>query len=112
MKRDPATENERRNQERFEIRVPLYLRMGTSNVPALTRNPSNHGVYFYLAASESPQVDQELDFEIELPPEMTWTHNSVIHCRGRALRTETVSSDETGVAAAISNYSIFSDGNE
>jgi hypothetical protein len=83
--------------------------LGTREIPALTRDLSNRGVYFYLAFSDRPQVGQDLDFVIELPPEVTLSNACRIRCHGRAVRTEDTSPHETGVAAEILDYSILSD---
>ncbi len=106
MERDRPTETNRRAQERFAIRAPLTMRLGTTTVAAITRDLSNNGVYFYSKSSDIFQIDQELDFVIEVPPELTLTHDCEIHCHGRTVRTDQMSSNETGVAAAILDYSI------
>jgi len=40
-------------------------------IPAYTRDLSNRGVYFYLASDDGGQLDQDFEFLVELPPEIT-----------------------------------------
>jgi hypothetical protein len=106
MEREQPAEVNRRAQERFAIQAPLTMRLGTTSIAAITRDLSNNGVYFYSKSCDIFKVDQELDFVIELPPELTLTHDCEIHCHGRTVRTDQMSPSQTGVAAAILNYSI------
>ena len=109
MDRYTPSGSDRRGRERFRIQAPLTVTLGKREIPALTRDLSNRGVYFYLAYSDRPQIGEDLDFVIELPPEVTLSDACRIRCHGRAVRTEETSPHETGVAAEILEYSIMSD---
>ena len=103
-----ATADDRRERQRFRITAPVTLFIGDRKIPAYTRDLSNRGVYFYLAPSDSPQIDLEFEFMVELPPEVTLSAFCQIRCKGRAVRTEE-STDLSGIAAEILEYSIERD---
>jgi hypothetical protein len=106
MMRSPATANDRRERQRFRINAPLTVFIGDRELPAYTRDLSNQGVYFYLALADSTLIDNEFEFVVELPPEITLSTCCRIRCRGRVARMEKISSALTGVAAEILDYSI------
>src|SRR5271166_149692 len=101
--------DDRRIRQRFSINAPLTLLVGDRQIPAYTRNLSNRGVYFYLSLCDSELVDIDLEFVVELPPEITLSTCCRIRCRGRVVRKEKTSSNLTGVAAEILDYSILRD---
>jgi PilZ domain len=103
---DPA--NDRRERQRFKITAPVTLFIGDREIPAYTRDLSNRGVYFYLAPADSPQIDLEFEFTVELPPEITLSSFCQIRCKGRTVRAEEAL-DMSGVAAEILEYSISRD---
>ena len=74
--------DDRRIRQRFSINAPLTLLVGDRQIPAYTRNLSNWGVYFYLAMCDGELVDTDLEFVVELPPEVTLSTCCRIHCRG------------------------------
>lgn len=99
--------DDRRIRQRFSINAPLTLLVGDRQIPAYTRNLSNRGVYFYLAMCDGELVDTDLEFVVELPPEVTLSTCCRIHCRGRVVRKEKTADNLTGVAAEIIDYSIL-----
>ena len=101
------TANERRRIQRFRVRAPLTVIAGDREIPAYTRDLSNRGVYFYLASDDSGLIDQDFEFLVELPPEITLSTFCRIRCHGRALRKEKARMSLTGVAAEILDYSIL-----
>jgi len=74
-------------------------------ISAYTRDLSNRGVYFFLAMLDAVLLGPDLEFVVELPPEITLSTCCLIRCRGRAVRSEMVSIDMTGIAAEILEYS-------
>jgi hypothetical protein len=66
-------------------------------------------VYFYVGAGDQPQPGEELEFVVELPPEITLSNSCLIRCRGRVARTELTSRDEAGIAAEILEYRFVDD---
>ena len=101
-----AVPNERRENQRFKLSVPLTVMVEGREVSAYTRDMSNRGVFFYLAIADGTLLDREFEFVAELPPEITLSTCCQIRCQGRAVRTEEISVDMTGVAAKILDYSI------
>ena len=103
------TATDRRRIPRFRVRAPLTVIAGDREIPAYTRDLSNRGVYFYLAADDSGLIERDFEFLVELPPEITLSTFCRIRCHGRALRKETARMSLTGVAAEILDYSILKD---
>ena len=106
-----TTENERRGSQRFKISAPLTVIVGEHEIPAYTRDLSNRGVFFYLSLPDSTLIDQDFEFLIEMPSEITLTASCRIRCRGRLVRKEVTSRNLTGagIAAEILDYSILRD---
>jgi PilZ domain len=104
---DSETANDRRSIPRFRVRAPLTVIAGDREIPAYTRDLSNKGVYFYLASDDGGLIDQDFEFLVELPPEITLSTFCRIRCHGRALRKEKAKMSLTGVAAEILDYSIL-----
>jgi hypothetical protein len=66
-------------------------------------------VYFYLGSDDSRLISSDIDFVVDLPPEITLSACCRIQCRGLVLRTEESFPGLTGMAAQILDYSIFRD---
>jgi hypothetical protein len=109
MKQDSESATDRRKAQRFKVNAPLTLTVGGREIPAYTRDLSDRGVYFYLGSDESILINHDIDFVVDLPPEITLSTCCRIECRGRVLRTEGSSMGLAGVAAQILDYSIFWD---
>jgi hypothetical protein len=109
MSQNQAVVSERRGRQRFSINAPLTLFIGGREIPAYTRDLSNRGVYFYLSLADLQLFDQEFEFLVELPPEITLSTCCRIRCRGRAIREEKTSNNLTGIAAEILDYAILRD---
>jgi hypothetical protein len=109
VRETPVSEapTERRRIPRFRVRAPLTVLAGDREIPAYTKDLSNHGVYFYLASDDSALIEQDFEFLVELPPEITLSTFCRIRCRGRALRKDKAKMSLTGVAAEILDYSIL-----
>jgi hypothetical protein len=109
-----AVENERRGSQRFKISAPLTVIVAGHEISAYTRDLSNRGVFFYLGLSDSALIDEEFEFLIEMPSEITLASSCQIRCRGRLVRKETTTRNLTGagVAAEILDYSILRDAAE
>jgi len=107
-KSEPEVDNRRKTQ-RFQIKAPLSISLGGREIAGFTRDLSNKGVYFYVGAGDQPQPGEELEFVVELPPEITLSNSCLIHCRGRVARTELTPLNEAGVAAEILEYRILNE---
>ncbi len=107
MTKEVTTANDQRGSQRFKISAPLTVLVGDREIPAYTRDLSNRGVYFYLALADSAMIDQDFEFLIDMPPEITLSTRCRIRCRGRAVRKESALMSLTGIAAEILDYSIL-----
>lgn len=106
---ESASQNDRRERQRFQVNAPATLFIGDRQIPAYTRDLNNQGAYLFMALADSAQVGGEFDFTVELPPEITQSAHCQIRCRGRAVRTEETEADLTGMAVEILKYAILRD---
>lgn len=98
--------NDRRERQRFSINAPLTVILGKREIAGFTRDLSNQGVYFFLELADQAPIGDEIEFMVELPPEITLSTCCSIRCQGRVVRKEDTSRQLTGVAAEILKYSI------
>lgn len=98
--------NDRRVRQRFGINAPLTVILGKREITGFTRDLSNQGVFFFLDTAGVAALDGEIDFLVELPPEITLSTCCSIRCQGRVVRREDTNRQLTGIAAEIINYSI------
>jgi len=109
MKKKQAAGDDRRKTQRYQIKAPLTISVGDREVAGFTRDLSNRGVFFYVSAGDAPVAGEELEFVVELPPEVTLSNSCLIRCQGRVARTELNMRDEAGVAAEILEYRILNE---
>lgn len=109
MTHDPESATDRRKAQRFKVSAPLTVNAGDREIPAYTRDLSDEGVYFYLGSDDGGLINNDIDFVVDLPPEITLSACCRIRCRAKVLRKEGCSMGLTGVAARILDYSIFRD---
>lgn len=104
-----TTANERRSSQRFKISAPLTVIAGNHEIQAYTRDLSNRGVYFYVTLPDSTLIEQNFEFLIDMPSEITLTTSCRIRCRGKLVRREVTARNLTGagIAAEILDYSIL-----
>jgi hypothetical protein len=103
---DYPASNERRERHRFGLNAPVTVIAGSSELTGFTRDLSNRGVYFFLDLPENVTLDGDLEFLVELPPEITLSTCCLIRCQGRVVRTDGPTREMTGIAAEIVQYSI------
>jgi len=98
---------DRRIFPRFVVQIPVVLTSPDTSlkVHGKTRDVSAGGIFFFAQAPLNEQ--QEIDFVMTLPPELTLTPLEVA-CRARVLRLETDASGKLGVAAAIQRFEFLS----
>ncbi|MGD0547627.1 MAG: PilZ domain-containing protein [Terracidiphilus sp.] len=101
------SENDRRERQRFWINAPLTVILDKREIAGFTRDLSNQGVYFFLDTAGIAPIDGEINFLVELPPEITLSTYCLIRCQGRVVRQEDTSRQLTGIAAEIHKYSIL-----
>ena len=98
--------NDRRERQRFGINAPLIVFAGTREISGFTRDLSNRGVYFFLDMNDAAPLGGNIEFLVELPPEITLSTCCAIRCQGHVVRTDNTSRQMTGIAAEILQYSI------
>ena len=64
-------------------------------------------MYFFVATADSTLIEQDFEFLVVLPPEITLSTSCQIRCTGSAVRKEKAQRDWTGVAARILDYSVL-----
>src|SRR3972149_793974 len=97
---------ERRKSPRYDLSIEVQVkprkRVATP-VRTVTRDISARGVYFDF--SERMEPGSELEFELNLPPELAAGKAVRIRCRGKIVRGEDRGAgDGVRVAATIENY--------
>jgi hypothetical protein len=100
------SQTERRNAQRFQIKLPLTVRWtsGTAVGEAATesKDVSSRGVFFFLPKEIKKGAPVEI--LLTLPHEITLAGPVRVRCLGRIQRTELSVSDTIGVVAAIERY--------
>ena len=101
-----ANAAERRKYRRYDLAIEVQVKPRkrvTSPVRTVTRDISARGIYFDF--SEKMEPGSELEFELNLPPELAAGKTVRIRCRGKIVRVESPSKDgAVRVAATIENY--------
>jgi PilZ domain-containing protein len=100
------TASERRNTQRFQMRLPLTVRWTTGAAVGETstesRDVSSRGVYFFL--SKDVKQGSAIEILLTLPNEITLAGPVRVRCLGRVQRTEARDEGAIGVVAAIERY--------
>jgi hypothetical protein len=100
------TRTERRQAQRFQIKLPLTVRWtsGSAIGEAATesKDVSSRGVYFFLPKEVKSGAPVEI--LLTLPHEITLAGPVRVRCLGRVQRTESADPDNIGVVAAIERY--------
>lgn len=100
------TGTERRNTQRFNMRLPLTVRWTTGAAVGETstesRDVSSRGVYFFL--SKEVKEGSPIEILLTLPNEITMAGPVRVRCLGRVQRTEPRDEGNMGVVAAIERY--------
>lgn len=100
------TDSERRNSQRFQMRLPITVRWTTGAAVAESstesRDVSSRGVYFYL--SKDVKEGSAVEILLTLPNEITMAGPVKVRCLGRVQRTESRPEGAIGVVAAIERY--------
>jgi c-di-GMP-binding flagellar brake protein YcgR len=96
---------ERRKYRRYDLSLEVQVRPRKQHSPVrtMTRDISARGVYFDFA--EKMETGSEVEFELNLPPELAAGKSVRIRCRGRIVRVENPNNGAgVRVAATIENY--------
>jgi hypothetical protein len=103
--------DEARTGKRFPLELPIRIHRGetTADYKGTTGNLSAAGVY--IRADESFEVGSPVDFEIVLPAASTGGQESILHCKGRVVRTDHLADgkpgETRGVACVIDTYDLL-----
>jgi len=96
---------EKRKYRRYDLSLDLEVkgRKRVQPIQTQTRDISARGLYFNFV--EPLDVGSELNFELNLPPELSGGKDVRVRCRGRIVRIDTVKgSHQVGVASTIETY--------
>lgn len=100
-----ATAADKRKHRRYDLSLDLEVkgRKRAAAIQTQTRDISARGLYFNF--TEPMDVGSELNFELNLPPELSGGKDVRVRCRGRVIRVDSIkSSRQVGVAATIETY--------
>jgi len=101
---------DRRSRARFRLNMPLVVLLAGLEVFGYTRDVSNEGVYFFVDPADEGQIQGEIQFVIDLPPEVTLSRNCNVRCSGIVVRKEIARNHPAGIGAAILHYSLPKEG--
>ncbi|HEX2661426.1 MAG TPA: PilZ domain-containing protein [Candidatus Acidoferrum sp.] len=111
MRRKMGGSNERRTSRRYDLSLPVLVRIPTEkesdSKKGSTRDISTRGLYFVM--DQGPQAGSQLDLVLTLPTAITNGKEVLVHAFGRILRVEPRIEDgnmRMGVAAVIEKYDI------
>jgi c-di-GMP-binding flagellar brake protein YcgR len=97
---------ERRKYRRYDLSIEVKVKprkRAASPVKTVTRDISARGVYFDF--SERMEPGSDVEFELNLPPELAAGKSVRIRCRGKIVRVDTPKGEgTTRIAASIENY--------
>ena len=101
-----STAAERRKYRRYDLAIEVQVKprkRAAAPLRTVTHDISARGVYFDF--SEKMEPGSELEFELNLPPELAAGRQVRIRCRGKIVRVEEGGEDRAiRVAATIENY--------
>lgn len=87
---------------RFPLALPVLLKAGSSEYPALTRNISASGVLFELG--RRLETGSSIHYSLRMPGRVLGTTKDVlVHCTGRVVRCS-LSQKQYLTAATIDDY--------
>ena len=103
---------ERRTTRRYDLSLPIIVRMAAEKVSAQqtckTRDISTRGLYFVM--DQDLEAGSVLELTLTLPPEVTRGTEVFVHASGRVVRVEPRIEDgnaRKGIAAVIERYDII-----
>jgi hypothetical protein len=97
--------SEKRDSPRFEMRLPLTVRMNDTQIQAFTSDVSNRGVFFYFQGEQ--QFTSALEFDITFPPEITLSTSLRVRCKGNVVRVAAKNRLGVGIAVKIHSYTFL-----
>ena len=102
----PTAAADRRKYHRYDLSIEVKVqprKRAATVVETYTRDISARGIYFDF--SEKMEIGSELEFELNLPPELCAGKSVRIRCRGRIVRLDKPKTEAgIGIAASIESY--------
>ena len=92
---------ERRSAARFQLNLPMIVRISDRQFQVFTTDVSARGVAFEVDTSLN---DEDIELEITFPPEVTLSASLTVRCDARIVRAHCADPSHTEVAASISRY--------
>jgi len=104
-----VTPSERRQLERFRVRVPLRFRplgLGSGQTEHFTETANISRGGFFFVTSAPLQVGMPIEATLNMPPEVTGGKSDETHCRARLVhaRPGAYSDGRMGYGAEIEMY--------
>ncbi len=100
-------DSERRTQQRFTIKAPAKILIGSSEVPCYTRNLSKDG--FFLECTGGAACGSEIEILLLMPAELGGGEEMWVRCHAEVKRVEySESCDGFGIAGAIVKTELYS----
>jgi hypothetical protein len=96
---------DRRNVQRFQLKLPLIVRWSGEDANAITtesKDISSRGVYFLLPSAV--QAGAPIEIVMTLPNEITMAGPVRVRCLGKVHRTQKQDGGKLGVVATIERY--------
>ena len=97
--------DERREMERYDLRLPMAVQNGPRQQNATTRNISARGILFDC---DSQFEDDEVTFVMEFPPEVTLSRTLRVRCQANVVRIVQRTAAGTTLAVRIHRYEFLS----
>lgn len=94
---------ERRVGQRFEVHLPVLIKMGDRTISGFSQDVSSRGVFLYTEAALTEGDNVELTFT--MPSEITLGESMRVRCQGRVLRSGVAGAGQrNGVAVQLDSY--------
>jgi hypothetical protein len=92
---------DRRSATRFQMNLPMTVRISDQQFQVFTTDVSAKGVAFEV---DTGLKAEDIELEITFPPEVTLSASLTVRCDARVVRIHHPNPSHTEVAASISRY--------
>ncbi len=96
--------DDRRSAPRFDLELPLTVKLLTGEARTKTDDLSSHGVQFSLDEDQVQHLPETLEFRVTLPSEVTLSTPREVCCQARIVRKVRSEIKRVAVSARIENY--------
>jgi hypothetical protein len=97
--------HERREMERYSLRLPMSLQNGSRQQNAISRNISARGILFDC---DSQFEGDEVTFVMKFPPQVTLSSSLRVRCQANVVRIAERTAAGTTLAVRIHRYEFLS----